>query len=207
MLYTVVACPEDWKAWVNAYQGEARFASMMCSTHIVTITLSFRYVHSCHLIHVHLMVGQAMNGDLTSKDNTPHSSRGSRRDAYALFISSPMDHHWDGGVCFCWHQEWYLEEERWREHKPTQNWSQAPQGALQLACNWLGILINPLMHLCQMQNVAIFSVPWSKVAPPVAVVRVKALGAGDDSVAMFEPKVNGPINTDSKDEDEDKDKD
>jgi hypothetical protein len=38
-------------------------------------------------------------------------------------------------------------------------------------------------------------------------VRVKALGAGDDSVAMFEPKVNGPINTDSKDEDEDKDKD
>mmetsp|Transcript_11623 Transcript_11623/g.21117 ORF Transcript_11623/g.21117 Transcript_11623/m.21117 type:complete len:85 (-) Transcript_11623:1625-1879(-) len=83
---------------------------MTCSTHIVTITLSFCYVQSCHSIHVQLMVGQRMNGDLTSKDNTPHSSNGSRRDAFASFVSSPTDRHRDGGV-FCWHQEWYLDEE------------------------------------------------------------------------------------------------
>jgi hypothetical protein len=40
--------------------------------------------------------------------------------------------------------------------------------------------------------VAVFSVPRSKVAPPATVVKVEALGGGDDCVAAFEPKVNGP---------------
>jgi hypothetical protein len=45
MFYNVVAYPEGWKACVNADHGQARFASMMCSTHIVTI-----YNVHCHFV-------------------------------------------------------------------------------------------------------------------------------------------------------------